>query len=211
MVKYKPPNIEDIKHKSIDKSNTENLLLAFVKQFGGVFLAEIIASKFEIGDHSPQKKLQTLQLKWLTEQVAEISEKIDKITDIVFNQKSERNRFNFLDYFGVDFEKCPRKQAILLSIHKDITRHFQDKRNPLFNSYHQTEATRNCLEYCPGNRMKTPELPLYPSGKKWAPELLWAGEKDYESIKILQNHRKKIQVSVHSMMVSTYFCTVRLR
>ncbi len=208
--KYQPPNIDDIPRISPQRANRGELFLALVKQFGGILPAEILANAFKLGEYNPQKKVQALRLEWAIDQITEIQEKLDKIL-MLLSEKDQyqylfqdlSNQFDALYLPEVDFEKCTRRQVILVCILRDISRHFQYARNPLLNSYHQTQATRNCLKYCSGDRMKTPELPLYPSGKQWAPELLWAGEEDHESIRRLRNHRGQIQVSVHSMMVST--------
>lgn len=208
--KYQPPDIDDVPRISPQRASRGALFLALVKQFGGILPAEILANAFKLGEHNPQKKLQTLRLEWAINQIPAIQEKLDKLL-ILLSEKGQHqellqdlsNHVNSIYLSEISFEKCRRRQSILISILIDISRHFQYERNPLLNSYHQTHATRNCLKYCAGDRMKTPELPLYPSGKQWAPELLWAGEEDHETIRRLRNYRNQIQVSVHSMMVST--------
>ncbi len=200
--KYQPPNIEDVPLLSPQRANRGDLFLALVKQFCGIFPAEILANAFKLGEHNPQKKLQALRQEWAIDQTAEIQEKLDRILDLL-SEKDLSNQFDAFYFPEVDFEKCPSRRAILVYVLRDISRHFQYAKNPLLNSFHQNKATDNCLKYCSGDRMRTLELPLYPSGKKWAPGLLWAGEEDHESIRKLRKHRSQIHVSVHSMMVST--------
>ncbi|MEA5466787.1 CHAT domain-containing protein [Leptothoe sp. PORK10 BA2] len=138
-------------------------------------------------------------------------EKTDRMSDFfdLLFKKSKKQKI--LDpYSETNFSASPYQKDLLISILKDLKRHFQHSQNPLLNSYHQEKATRKCTENLPSNRMMTLSIPLYPLGKPWAPELLWAGEVDYESIKRLQNYTSKLQISVHSMMVSTIAASLEL-
>jgi len=138
-------------------------------------------------------------------------QKTDRISDFFdFLFKKSEDRKTFSPYPETGFSANPYQRELLVSILKDLKRHFRHSQNPLLNSYHQGKATRKCAENLSSNRMLTLSTPLYPLGKSWAPELLWAGETDHESIKILRKHPSEIQMSVHSMMVSTIAASLEL-